>query len=118
MIAAGMTLALTAALTLYAVFTKTDFTMMGGSLFVCAIGLCIFGIFAGIFHKSCPVLHMLYSILAIILYGIYLVYDVQLLAGGRDGEFSLDDYIIASLNIYLDIIILFTRLLSLLSSRN
>ena len=39
MIAAGMTLGITLALTVYALTTKSDFTMMGGAFFIFGIGL-------------------------------------------------------------------------------
>lgn len=44
-----MTLGITLALTYYACTTKTDFTMMGGSLFIFGMALFLFGLFALIF---------------------------------------------------------------------
>ena len=35
---------------------------------------------------------------------IYLIYDVQLVIGDRGRKFSEDDYILAAVNIYLDIV--------------
>jgi len=37
-----------------------------------------------------------------------------LLVGGKENELDLDDYIVASIQIYMDIIILFLKILELL----
>ncbi len=103
----GMTTGVAGALSIYAATTKTDFTMMGGMLFACSIGLLLFGIFAGIFYKTCPVLHIFFCLIAIVLYSIYLIYDIQLLVGGKTYEFTIDDYVIASVCLYIDIMLLF-----------
>lgn len=68
-----LTLVVTVALTIYAFTTSSDFTIFGGLLFICGIGLLFLGLFAMIF--SCPLLNLIYSFLATILYGIYLIYD-------------------------------------------
>jgi len=49
LMAAIMIFGITAALTLYACTTKTDSTMMGGTLFVLAMALFLFGLFAKLF---------------------------------------------------------------------
>ena len=46
-----MTLGIKCSLTYYALTTKTDFTIFGGALFVCGMGLLMFGIFAALFHN-------------------------------------------------------------------
>jgi FtsH-binding integral membrane protein len=81
LIAAVMTLGITASLTYYAMTTKTDFTMMGASLFIFGMALMLFGIIVGLFQSR--VMHVVYCSFGVILYGFYLVYDVQLLVGGR-----------------------------------
>lgn len=50
---------------------------------------------------------MIYVTVSIILYGFYLIYDTQLIIGGRHSELEIDDYIIGALIIYIDIIVLF-----------
>jgi FtsH-binding integral membrane protein len=111
LIAALMTLGITAALTLYALTTKTDFTMHGGLFFVIGMGLCLFALFASLFGGMCPILHIFFCCVSVILYGMYLIYDIQLLVGGKELELSLDDYVIASIQIYLDIILIFLNIL-------
>jgi len=69
-----MTLGITAALTVYALTTKTDFTMMGASLFIFGFALLLFGIILCFFDS--PVLHIVYCTIGVIFYGFYLVYDI------------------------------------------
>jgi len=69
-----MTLGITVALTLYAVTTKTDFTMMGATFFILGMALMLFGIFLGFYSNK--LMNIIYCVFGIILYGFYLVYDV------------------------------------------
>ncbi|MFN9908635.1 MAG: hypothetical protein ACK56F_21330, partial [bacterium] len=55
MYAAILTLSVTIALTIYALTTKTDFTMKGGSLFICSIALMVMGLLMGLSGYSKPV---------------------------------------------------------------
>ena len=57
--------------------------------------------------------HPLVSALIIVFYGLFLIYDTQLIAGGRKYELSLDDYVIGALILYVDIIVIFLELLKL-----
>lgn len=61
----------------------------------------------------------MYSGASALLFSMYIVYDVQLIVGGKhkQHQFSLDDYCFAALNIYLDIINLFLHLLRLFGER-
>ena len=47
--------------------------------------------------------------------GFYLIYDVQMICGGKRGEFSIDDYVRAAMTLYVDIIRIFLKLLEILS---
>ena len=107
--AAALTAAVVVALTAYACTTKTDFTFMGGLLFVGSILLLCLGILCFFL----PFLHILYCILGVFLYSLYLIYDTQLIMGKFGNEYKIDDYIIAALNVYLDIINIFINLLGL-----
>jgi len=46
---------------------------------------------------------------------MYLVIDTQLVCGGKTWKLSEDDYIIGALILYVDIIILFIKILTLLA---
>jgi len=119
-ICVGITAAIFLGLTVYAWQTKTDFTGMGAYLFGAMLTLCVFGFVMGIMGMCgvhIPWLHMVYDIFAILLFVMYIIFDTQLILGGHKHECSVDDYVFASLALYLDIINLFLHILSLLGER-
>lgn len=113
LMAAIMTAAMTFSLTLYAMTTKSDFTIYGGTLFIIACAIFLFGIFEAFSNN--PTLHIVVSVASVVAYGFYLIYDTQLIIGGKRYELSLDDYIIGAVIIYIDIIVLFVRVLEILA---
>jgi len=78
--AAVMTLGITVSLSLYACTTKRDFTMLGGSLFIWGMALLLTSCF--LFYVS-EFLYVLCCAGTVILYGYYLIYDTQLIMGGK-----------------------------------
>ncbi|XP_057160497.1 uncharacterized protein LOC113266755 [Ursus arctos] len=112
--ATAATALVTLSLTLFALQTKWDFTMLNGMLFVLLFVLIIYGILL-LFIRSYW-LHLLYAGLGTIVFSLYLVMDVQLMVGGRHHHSDLDpeEYVFAALNIYLDIINLFLFILQLI----
>uniref|UniRef100_A0A8C0XWX0 Uncharacterized protein n=1 Tax=Castor canadensis TaxID=51338 RepID=A0A8C0XWX0_CASCN len=112
--ATAATTLVTSALTLFALQTKWDFTLLNGVLFVFVFVLMIYG-FMIIFVRSYW-LHLIYSALGTVLFSLYLVMDVQLMVGGSHHHYNLDpeEYVFAALNIYLDIINLFIFILQLI----
>ena len=54
---------------------------------------------------------------AVIIYGLFLLIDTQLVAGGGRYELSLDDYIVGALILYLDIIMIVLELLRVFGGR-
>jgi FtsH-binding integral membrane protein len=114
MMAGGLTLAVTVALTVYACTTKTDFTFCGGFLFCFGTILFVWGLFSLIFGFYS---NTLYCCLGVVCYSLYLIYDTQLIMGKFGNEFSIDDYVFAALNIYLDIIQIFLYILQILGRR-
>eukprot|EP00386_Alphamonas_edax_P010581 GDKI01034038.1.p1 GENE.GDKI01034038.1~~GDKI01034038.1.p1 ORF type:complete len:242 (-),score=67.06 GDKI01034038.1:197-922(-) len=116
-LALSMTVLITLGLTVYAFTTKDDFTGAGPYLFAFLWGMIIFGFF--LFFFPSPFAHKLYAGMGAILFCMYIVYDTQLIMGGRNHrfQFGVDDYVFAALNIYLDIIQLFLYLLKLFGER-
>ena len=114
-VAAVMTLAIVLALTMYAIFTPTDFTIKWGIVIVILMAMLMLGIFS-IFVWS-PFLNNLYCSLGVIVFGIYLVIDTQLIIGGRRLEITMDDYVVGALILYIDIIQIFLYLLALLGKK-
>ena len=66
--------------------------------------------FVNLFIKS-KFLDLLYCFVGTALVGMYLVYDVQLIFGKFGNEYSIDDFIFASMELYIDIIRLFLQML-------
>ncbi|XP_030563705.1 protein lifeguard 1 [Drosophila novamexicana] len=113
LLAIGITAAICLALTLFALQTKYDFTMMGGILIACLMALLIFGIVAIFMHGK--IITLIYSSLGAVLFSIYLIYDTQLMmGGGHKYAISPEEYIFASLNLYLDVINIFIDILNIL----
>ena len=119
-LAAFLTLSLTVALTAYAVTTKRDFTVCGGVLCICAWSLFALTILLSMInfgnYKSLQTMNVMVSVAAVCIYGVYLIFDTQLLIGEHRYSLGMDDYIIGAIIIYVDIIVLFVRILSILAS--
>jgi len=116
MIAAILTAVVVVALTIYAFTTKTDFTVLGGVLFVAVMLLFVAGILA-IFIRN-RILDIVISAFSCLVYGIYLIYDTQLVVGKHENALTLDDYIQGALQLYIDIMRLFIEILRILAAVN
>ena len=110
--AAIMTFRVTLALTIYAFYTKTDFTYMGGFLFIFGMVVMVFAIF--MFWGSNSTLSTILCAVIVILYGLYLIYDTQLIMGKHKFKFNIDEYVFAAMVIYIDIIGIFVELMRLM----
>ena len=105
-----LTFTMVLSLTIYAMKTEYDITIIGGVLFSLGSVLIIASII--LFFIAIPLIEMFLTIIIIILIAVYIVYDTQLIIGNHSKvKFSIDDYILASFCLYLDIVNLFIRLL-------
>lgn len=123
LLSAGVTVGVFLCLTLYAFYSPSDFTGSGPFLF-CAIScLCVFGGVTALLQVCGVQLHwalVVYDLLGVLVFSFFIVYDTQLMLGqwgGHSKSFSVDDYVFASLNLYMDIINMFIHLLSVLGNR-
>ena len=112
-IAAALTATCVIGLTIYACTTSSDLTMCGGLLFVATLGMLVGGILSMFWPNR--ILAIVLSFCGIIVFGLHIVYDTQLIMGKGAAQFSLDDYILAAMKLYIDIIQLFLHILRLLS---
>ena len=112
------TIAITLTLTLFAFQTKYDCTGMGGFLLSSLTGLIVIQI-VNIFVKSSSIQLMAASF-GLIIFSGYLVYDTQLIVGGthRKYQFSTDEHVFATINLYLDVVNIFINLLQLLDNKD
>ena len=108
--AAILTIAATIGLTVYAIRTKDDFSYLGGLLF-CFMFLSIFTIGFYFWIRAT----IFWLALGVLVYSLYIIYDTQLIMGNVGVEYSIDDYCFAALNLYIDIIYLFLRILQIIA---
>ncbi|XP_038223308.1 protein lifeguard 1-like isoform X3 [Zerene cesonia] len=116
MMAVGITAAICLTLTLFAMQTKWDFTAMGGILLCATVILLLFGLIA-IFIPKNQVVTLVYASLGALLFSVYLIYDTQLMMGGKHKySISPEEYVFAALNLYLDIINIFIYILTIIGA--
>ncbi len=108
----GATALTTIALTVYAWRTDEDHTMCGGMLYILSAAITMLILTLTLFSPSTLYAPFVCALL-VVFYGLFLVYDTQLVAGKGHHKLSIDDYILGALIIYLDIIMLFLQLLKL-----
>jgi len=108
--AAGMTLGIFVGLTVFTFKSKYDFSWMGGILFTVLWGMILASLLSMIFGFT---LGVLYSYLGAVLFSFFIMFDTHRLLQ----ELDYDEYIEASIQLYLDIINLFLHILRILSKK-
>lgn len=111
-ITAGVVAALTA-YTFWATRRGVEFTWMGPMLFAMLWAMILWGFLQIIFRPG-PLAQMIYSLLGALLFCGYIIFDVHLLSTRMD----VDDYVWASVALYLDIINLFLYILRILGQNS
>lgn len=112
-----LTMIVTGSLSVYAARTENDFTEMGGYMVMALMCMIGFGLLM-MFFPAVPFLQKVYATFGALLFGGFIVYDTQMILGGKHKfKFSVDDYVFAAINIYLDILNLFLYLLQLFGDR-
>jgi FtsH-binding integral membrane protein len=106
-LAGGLTAAVFFALASYATVTKRDFSFLGRFLFV-GLVLLIVASLANLFFQI-PVLAVSISAIAVLIFSLYLLFDLSNIV--RGGE---TNYVMATLNLFLDLFNIFVSLLNLL----
>lgn len=109
-----LTLVIFVGLTAFAFQTKYDFTSYQGVLGIGLWVLISMGFVFMFFPTQTSGLHMVYSGLGALIFCCYIVVDTQLIMQ----KFSVEDEIMATITLYLDILNLFWFILSLLENRN
>jgi len=112
-------------LTLFACQTSYDFTGMGPYLFCAVMVLMGFGLvlmicsWTGIGGEALAGARLAYAVLGTLIFSMYIVFDTQLIVGGKHArfQFGIDDYAMGAISLYMDIINLFLMLLQLMGKR-
>ncbi|CAL9705425.1 unnamed protein product [Knipowitschia caucasica] len=102
------------ALSLFAFQSKWDFTMLNGSLWVLMWTLFSFCLLCAVLRSQ--YVYIVYACLGTLVFSLYLVFDTQLIVGGKHRKYAVspEEYVFAALNLYLDITSLFLLLLQLI----
>eukprot|EP00922_Rhytidocystis_sp_ex-Travisia-forbesii_P019093 GHVS01028329.1.p1 GENE.GHVS01028329.1~~GHVS01028329.1.p1 ORF type:complete len:250 (-),score=12.57 GHVS01028329.1:198-947(-) len=100
-------------LTLFAFQSKYDFTSCYGALLCVLLGFIVFGLLT-LFFRQNRWLDIIYCSIGTFLFSVYIIVDTQLIIGRGKLSLSEDDYIVAAMMLYLDIINLFLYILRLL----
>ena len=120
--AAGMTAMISVAISIFACVTDFDFTeacgpfiCMGLLLVMCVSLIC--SILSMIFFTFAQAWYPWACGLCVIIYGLFLLCDTQMIVGGGRYELSIDDYVLGAMMLYIDIIMLFLKLLEIFGRR-
>ena len=107
-VASILTIGVATGLTVYAIRTKTDFNYFGALLFAFSFLFVFTVAFYFWIHAT-----VFWIMLGIFIYSLLITYDSQLIMRQIGLEYNIDDYCLAALNLYIDIIYLFIRILQL-----
>jgi FtsH-binding integral membrane protein len=122
----GLTGVVVLGLTVYATKSGKDFTGAGPYLVCAMLVLFSFGLFMSIAGPlglagtaAWGGLQTLYAAGGALVFSFFIVYDTQLIVGGgHENEFCVDDYAMAAISLYIDVIQLFLAILRLVGSRD
>ncbi|XP_052803950.1 protein lifeguard 3-like isoform X2 [Mya arenaria] len=115
MVAAGITTLVCLAISIFAIQTKIDFTMCSGLLFALVMVLFLFGIACMITYLTVGyslIMDCVYGGLAALVFSLFLIYDTQMIVGGRKHELSPEEYVYGALQLYIDVVYIFLIILS------
>lgn len=120
LVTAGSTGLICFVVSLLACQTKFDITKWAAIIALASIIVLIFGFITAIvsIFMYVPGLWLAYSAIATVLFTVFLLYDMQLILGGRRYELSPEEYIFGALTLYVDILLIFMYLLNLVGGGN
>jgi FtsH-binding integral membrane protein len=112
LIAFVATAAVVVGITIAAFQTKLDVTRWTSVLFMATIILIVMTL-VGIFWRN-KVFHLVIAAVGALLFSVWLLFDLQMLLGGKRYELSPDEYVFAALTIYIDIVSIFLYLMQVI----
>ncbi|XP_055014778.1 protein lifeguard 2-like isoform X2 [Boleophthalmus pectinirostris] len=115
----GITAAVCLLVTLCSFQIKFDITSYQGVLFVFCMVMFISGLVLALVlpFNDVPWLDVTYAVLGAILFTLFLMFDTQLLMGNKRYTMSPEEYVFATLNIYMDIIYIFSFFLQIFGTK-
>lgn len=115
-IALALTSAIVVGLTIYAFTTSTDFTACYAFMFALSLCMLVGAILTIFIHNAFMVIAISFG--CAVIASIWLIYDTQLIVGKHAHKWQIDDYILAALSLYIDIIRIFIEILRIISIIN
>ncbi|XP_076022866.1 protein lifeguard 2-like [Genypterus blacodes] len=115
----GITAAVCLIVTVFSFQTKIDVTSYQGVLFIFCMVMFISGMMLAVVlpFQYVPWLDGIYAALGAILFTMFLAFDTQLIMGNKRYAMSPEEYVFATLSIYLDIIYIFSFFLQIFGSK-
>lgn len=104
-----VTVGITGTLAVTAYFTKGKFTLLRGFVVGIMAGCSFFALSLSFSFTNIVAVGI--GMIFVVIFTIYIVWDLQIICGGRYNELTYDDYAIGALLIYIDIVALFLFLL-------
>ncbi|OMJ80420.1 hypothetical protein SteCoe_19323 [Stentor coeruleus] len=104
-----VTLGITGALAVAAYFTKGKFTLIRGFAVGLTSGCSFFAL--SLSFSFTNIVAVSIGMAFVFIFTIYIVWDLQMICGGRYHELTYDDYALGALLLYIDIIALFLYLM-------
>ncbi|XP_028848528.1 protein lifeguard 2-like isoform X4 [Denticeps clupeoides] len=119
MLCLGITVLVCFSVTISSFQTKVDVTSCQGVLLIFCIVMLVSGLVLAFVLPLgyVPWLHAVYAALGAIVFTMFLAFDTQLLMGNKRYTISPEEYIFATLSIYLDIVYIFSFFLQLFGTR-
>ena len=99
-------------ITHYSYSIKTDFTSVGATLNIMCMIMLLYGLFLMFYFQSA--ISIIVCGLLVALYTYYIIFDVEYNIRDKKKDVELDDYVIASVMIYVDVFNFIYYLLNLL----
>ncbi|XP_066528412.1 fas apoptotic inhibitory molecule 2b [Hoplias malabaricus] len=111
----GITAVVCVCVTLFSFQSAVDITSFQGVLFtLCMVMICCALVMGFVVPFGyVPWMHALYGVIGAIVFTMFLAFDSQLLMGNKQHSLSPEEYIFATLTLYLDIVYIFTFILQL-----
>ncbi|XP_037540079.1 protein lifeguard 2-like [Nematolebias whitei] len=115
----GITAAVCLVVTVFSFQTKFDVTSCQGILIIFCIVMLISGLVLAVVlpFQYVPWLDAIYATLGAILFTMFLAFDTQLLMGNKKYSMSPEEYVFATLSIYLDIVYIFSFFLQIFGTK-
>ena len=111
-IAGFITAAMAGGLSVYALKTEADYSAVSSFLWSLVFTL-VFACLTAVFVPG-KLVQVALSVLVALIMSVYIVFDTQMIVGGRYAALSIDDYIFAALMLYVDVMRLFLEILRIL----